>query len=458
MSPETFLFASIVFWIAAPLVAILPIRWALVAYLILIQIDLSGWTNYSLGSWGFENAIKIVVLPTLLLYRMRPATAPAAIFPRLRIFWIAFIAYAALACLWSPYRLSAVKMMGYFYAYSILFIVFATAWQKHWIDTRSLLIVAWSCLFLAVIQTYVLGNDYGDSGYDFRFTTFTGAQSFAPFLLSLIVLLWFWSRRSFWTVSAILAASIGLILTGSRSLFLGFTWTLLIGLIYLGARAGREVNVRLILKRIVQFGVVVVLIGAIVFSYAPDNRVNQMLIGIFSNRDSLEDVGTFAWRFWLYRKALEELSGRNPARLFVGSGTSSAATLMLDTGIETEDNVDPNRSINNEFLRSAYEWGIAGLILFSLLLAELALVCLRMVRTNSREGWAFFAIFVPLLISLLVENVLADAGSPGGVGYLMVLTAMLGASSRVLVGKKPQPENANFVAMNSESLPIQAQF
>jgi DNA invertase Pin-like site-specific DNA recombinase len=50
-----------------------------------------------------------------------------------------------------------------------------------------------------------------------------------------------------------------------------------------------------------------------------------------------------------------------------------------------------------------------------------------MVQRNSREGWAFLAIFIPLLISLTVENIFADASSPGGMGYLLVLTFMLAA-------------------------------
>jgi len=345
------------------------------------------------------------------------------------MFWIAFVGYAAVSSLWSPYPLSAAKMLGYFYAYSVLFIVFATAWKNNWIDAKSLIVVVWCCLVLAVVQTYFLGNDYGDADYDFRFTSFSGAQSFAPFLLSLIVLLWFSKRRSFWSVISILAASIGLILTGSRSIFLGFAWSLFVGAIYIGVQTGQKVKLGVIAKRSVQAVAALALIAGIVLNYSPNNRLNQMLVGAFSSTGSLQDVGTFAWRFSLYQKALDELSSRNPAKLMVGSGTSSAASLMLDTGIETEDTVDPNRSMNSEFLRSAYDWGVAGLILLLLLYCHLIWICLRMVRTNSREAWACCAMCGSLLITLLVENILAEAGAPGGVGYLMVVTAMLAAGT-----------------------------
>jgi O-antigen ligase len=227
-----------------------------------------------------------------------------------------------------------------------------------------------------------------------------------------------------------MAAAAGLVLTGSRSVLLGFAWSLLIGAIYLAVRAGRDVNLRLIIKRTVLTGMALSLIGVLVFIEQPDNRINQMLEGAFSRGSTLEDVGTFAWRFSLYQKTLQELSSRNLFKLAVGSGTSSGATLVLDEGIATEDNVDPNRTFNEEFLRSIYEWGFPGLILLLLLLAQTGSICAQMVKHNSREGWAFLAIFVPLLISLSVENIFADASSPGGVGYLMVLTYLLAAFHR----------------------------
>jgi O-antigen ligase len=427
MSAETIFFASLVFWISLLLVVFLPIRWALVAYFILIQIDLSGPANYSLGSLGYENAIKVIAVPTLLLLRSRPLISMSPALRRLRSSWLALVAYAGFASLWSPYHLPAVKMMGYFYAYSVLFLVFMAAWERKWLETKHLITAVWFCLALACIQTYVLGNDYGDSGFDFRLTSFTGAQSFAPFLLGFLVLMWFSREINLSVVISAAAAGVGLVLTGSRSLLLGFAWSLFIGAIYLGVRAGRKVNLRLIVKRMVVTGLALAAIGTIVFIEQPDSRINQMLEGAFSRGGSLEDVGTFAWRFSLYQKTVAELSSRSPIKLALGTGTSSGANLVLDEGIATEDNVDPNRTFNEEFLRFLYEWGIPGLALLVYLLFQVGAVCLQMVQRNSREGWAFLAIFIPLLISLTVENIFADASSPGGMGYLLVLTFMLAA-------------------------------
>ncbi|MGH9678368.1 MAG: O-antigen ligase family protein, partial [Candidatus Acidiferrales bacterium] len=353
------------------------------------------------------------------------------------------------------FHLSALKMMGYFYSYSVLSILFLTAWRKKWLDASGLTAAVWLCLALAAMQTYVLGNDYGISDADFRFTSFTGAQSFAPFLLAFIVLLWFSENGSFSTKLTVGVASIGLILTGSRSIFLGFAWALFVGVVYLGIRSGHELNFSWLLRRILVALLGLSIIGAIVFNYFPDNRMNQMIRGAFLQRDSLEDVGTFAWRFALYMKAINVLSERSVSQLLIGSGTSSAGSLMLVTGTEDIETVDPNRSLNNEFLRSLYEWGLIGLILLCLLVFELASICVRLVRSNSREGWAFLAMLVPLCISLLVENILADAGSPGGVGYALVATAILAAWNSVSVRQREAAGPSSSHTLRADQLGIE---
>jgi hypothetical protein len=75
-----------------------------------------------------------------------------------------------------------------------------------------------------------------------------------------------------------------------------------------------------------------------------------------------------------------------------------------------------------------------------LFLGEAVRICVRLIReTESKEAWAFLAILVPLLISLTVENFLAESASPGGVGYALVLTSML---ARASLQPKPQPAPA----------------
>jgi len=65
---------------------------------------------------------------------------------------------------------------------------------------------------------------------------------------------------------------------------------------------------------------------------------------------------------------------------------------VLDSGFFQQFNVDPNRAMHDEFLRSLYEWGLPGLLLLLLFLGEAVRICVRLIReTDSKEAWAFLA-------------------------------------------------------------------
>lgn len=437
---ETLLVARLFFWLfAAGAMALAP-RWAVISYLLLVQFDLTGSAFYSSEFLGWENAIKIVVVPTILFLRLRPSFEPLeAPIARLGRLWLLFAAYAAVAVLWSPYHLSGLKMLGYFYAYAVSFLVFTVACRNGWLRAGPLIFVLWASLFFAVLQTYVLGNDYGSFSamvngtvdFEWRFTSFTGAQSFAAFLLCLIVLLLFRERWSFSVLAACAGAIAGIVLTGSRSIFLGFAWVLLLVGVIRAKRAGMNLNLVQVAKRMIFAAVLLIGIGTAALYSLPENRLNQMLSAAVTSDNSLQDVGTFVWRFSLYEKTLDELIHRNAKILLLGSGTSSAADLVLQTGFFNQANVDPNRALHDEFLRTLYEWGIVGLALLACFLYQAVRTCLRLIREHdSPEAWAFLAIIVPLLISLAIENFLADSASPGGVAYNLALASMLSAGFR----------------------------
>jgi len=307
--------------------------------------------------------------------------------------------------------------------------------------------VLWTSLSFAALQTYALGNQYGSFeaahavvDFEWRFTSFTGAQSFAAFLLCLIVLLLFRERWSPSVIAACGGATVGILLTGSRSVFLGFAWILMLAGVIFAKRSGRAISLGLAAKRMALSAAVLLCVGAGVLKALPENRLNEMLSAAVTSDNSLQDVGTFVWRFSLYQKTLEELAGRNLRTLLTGSGTSSAASLVLQSGIFSESNVDPNRALHDEFLRSAYEWGAVGVLLLLLFLAQAISICFRMIKNyDSPEAWAFLAILAPLLISLTVENFLADSASPGGVAYNLILTSMLASGPVVAKTAVPAP-------------------
>jgi O-antigen ligase len=423
---DPMLVPTVAFWILASLTFFLPIRWSLVFYLLLVQIDLSAVGNFSTDSLGIQNAIKVIIIPTILLIKLRKEIHFDKSARKYFVPWILFSSYACIALFWSPYRISALKMNGYLYAYTILFVVFVTTWQQEWLNKYKLMFVVWVTLAAGIIQTYFLGNAFGSDEFQSRFTTFTGAQSLAPFLLCMMVLLLFRERASFFTFLTATGAAIGVLLTGSRSVFLGMVWVLLIYGIYSAVRSAKTVRIGMILGRMMILGAAMAVIILVVVEWLPNNRLNEMLTAAVEKNATVDDVGTFGWRFSLYQRTLDELIHRSLPRLLVGSGTSSGADLVLDGGFFNEDNVDPNRAIHDEFLRTTYEWGLLGLAPFVLFLVRILKLDLRQVSKNaSPQAWAFLAIVVPFFISLSVENFLADSGSPGGVGYNLVLTSMM---------------------------------
>jgi hypothetical protein len=417
---------TLLFWILAVLSVCLRPRYGIIAYIVLIQFDLTGLAFYADSSLGWENAIKTVLIPTILLLRVRPLDLLPSAFSGARNFWLFLIGYAALAAAWSPYRLSAVKMIGYFYSYSIVFVIFAHAWRRRWLNTRSLIAIASISLLLGAVQTYVLGNPYGDVDHEGRFTSFTDAQSFAPFLICIVILLMLCAKRTVanWLTAG--AATVGFVLTGSRSYFVGFAWVALIVGLSLGEQMRQRLSVSTILKGALAGGLVIGLLSALVVRSLPQNRLNELWEVATTRNDSIQDVQTFAWRLTIWGKTVQEITGRSVPGLLIGAGTSSGAVVAMESGYFEESNVDPNRCIHDEFLRSLYEWGAIGLLAFVGFLTALIRLSFRLARlTHSPQAWACIAVSGPLLIGLLIENILADGSSPGGIGYCLVFAAMI---------------------------------
>jgi O-antigen ligase len=425
MNAADMIVATALFWVFAVLSVSLPPRYGVIAFIVLVQFDLTGLAFYADSSLGWENAVKTIVIPTILLLRIRPFDLLPPALGRARNFWLVLVAYAAISIAWTPYLLSGVKMMGYFYAYSVLFVVFTHAWRRQWITRPALITIVCLSLAFAIVQTYLLGNGYGDPEYDNRFTTFSSAQSFAPFLISMTILMLLCVKRSMSTWLTAAAAVAGFLLTGSRSYFIGFAWVALVIGLALGKRFRHKLSFGLIIKSVVACALVVALLVVIVANLLPHSRINELFDVATTQDNSIQDVTTFAWRLTIWTKTIQEIGNRSIRGVLTGSGTSSAAAVAMETGYFQEANVDPNRCVHDEFLRTLYEWGVIGLIAFLGFLASLFRLSFKLAKlTQAPQAWACLAICVPLLIGLLIENIFADGASPGGVGYCLVFASM----------------------------------
>jgi O-Antigen ligase len=432
-----------IFWVLLVLVIVLPVRLSIVVYLILVQFDMGGLGNYSIGSLGFENAIKTIAIPSLLLARIRPLHPLPPGCQVLCRSWLLLICYAVIATSWSPFPLSGVKMVGYLYAYAIMFLVLTAAWQRGWLSDKSISAVVAITLVLAVLQSYVFGNPYGNPEYENRFTTFAGAATFSPFLLCLLVLILFRGALTTSKIVAAFGALVGLLLAGGRSAFVGFAWTLLMAGLAYTRRARGGIHFGPVLRTAALSALVVVCIIMMVQWLLPGNRLNEFFTSSKSGVSEVRNVETFAWRLDLYERALSELQNRGVSRLLIGSGTSSGVIVSLDNDFSYDGIADPNRSLHEEFLRSAYEWGLPGFGAIVLFLCASVRLGWRSARSGNREGWAFLAISVPILFSFLIENILADGASPGGIGYTLVLASMVASLS-------PNPVHVRLVRSDAE--------
>jgi len=421
MTDPVLVAARFLFFLLGGVSLVLPLRWALFSYLLLTQVSVFSPGFASATSVGWENAAKVLLIPTVLLIRYRWAPHSPTQPVELSRWWLALVAYVILASLWSPFPLSAVKMIGYLYCYSVLFLLFRHAWRESWFTQGFLVANLYFVLGLAIVQTYIFHGFFSADG---RFSTFSDGQSTAAYLICMLTLLLFHRRKGVIYWIALFSALCGILLTGSRYVFIGLAVLILLSPFGLFEQSSQP-NFAKRAKMMAAALLGIFLMGGYVVRFAPENRLNQLIEYTLSQSASYEDVGTLAWRMLIYQSALQELQERNGSRWFFGSGTSSSADVLLevDRYSYTPDDVDGNRSMHDEFLRAFYEWGVPGFVFFVFFLASTLVFCLKKaIRQRCKPAWAYLAIFPTLLLGLTFENILANAGQPAGTGYLLVLT------------------------------------
>lgn len=424
MSADVYRLVEMLFWVFAVGVACLPLRWAILSLVLLANIDVISPGSSSITAVGWDNAARTLIIPALLLLRMTGCRLPRIRSTVAVRAWVALMLYAALSSLWSPFKLSAAKMVGYLLCYFLLYVVFDLAWSKRLIDHRLIILSVWGSLFLGCLATYALGDPFGTA--DVRFTSFTSPQTFAFYMLCMLAILMFGSAEKRLRWASIAGCLVGIVLTGSRFAFVSVAF--LLASVWLKRGIGMEKALRAsrLLKASIAAAICMLAIGASVAWAVPRNRLVQ-LFDLGLSGSSLEDIGTFAWRLQMYQDAGAALSHRGALALFWGSGTSSAGNLALeDFSVWPAESLDPNRTLHNEFIRVFYEWGFVGLLLTALLLTRLMRYSWKMaVRVRYPPSFSLLGVIPGILIGLSIENVLAAAPSVMGVGTVLVLTYSL---------------------------------
>jgi hypothetical protein len=423
MHAESVLVVEAMFWGLALGTIVFPRRWSLFAYLLLSQIDGSGAWFASSSALGFENLLKIVVIPTILFFRIpdyESYTRPAWNWA-LR-WWGLLFGFASLAILWSPAPLAGMKMAGYLYSYPLLFAVFFAAWKDRALTIGLIEANLWCAFAMGMLQTLVLGNPYGTQEQtDVRFTTFASPQALALYFLAVIAIVMDSRRNKLRTLASAGLAMMGILLTGSRYILVCLA-------IFLSLRAilttGRGAFWRLT-KRIAQVTAVVGILLFAVTEYLPENRLNELFQGSLLDADNLDTITTLMWRFGIYRQAWDNIADWSKPRFLIGAGTSSSGDVKATFDVEfANEDLDANRSMHNEVLRAFYEWGAVGLIALVSFV-----VCLTQQLLKLPSPWRITALcFLPAIVSsLVIENILSNPGAPGGTAIALILGYVLAA-------------------------------
>jgi len=429
--PEVFA-AQVIFWMLLPVALFAPGRWAILAWLLMGNLDTTGPTQEASAQVGWMNAAKAIAIPIWLWWRLRRepsqvlSTLPAKL-------WISLGVYAAIATLWSPFPIAAIKLVGNMAGIILMVILLEKSVRGGLLGPRIFSLLIIGSLALGVLQTYVYaGRTYGFDGTDepLRFTSFASAQQYAGYLVAFLALLLSQGTFARARTPLLAAVSVALILNGSRTWIAG-AGLLLIAYGWLSFRR---------LVAYIAFGFATMALGALLLVNLTrldadsitdsSGRVTATLSAILAGHDTSHNAGlrNLNFRLAMYDAALNEIRSSDARELLFGHGTSSGGMVALRAfpARYKLDHLDPNRTIHDEWLRVFFEWGLLGLALFVgvffTLIAGLVIKCRG--RASKSPAGAVLAALPAFLAAVSTENVIAGAGNAIMMSFGIVISIL----------------------------------
>jgi O-antigen ligase len=417
-----------------PLVLAGPLRWAVVTWLVMTNLDATGSGVAAQASVGWLNAFKAVVLPAWLLVRLRglrevvPRAWPGWL-------WLGLAVWACVTALWTPYPLAAVKLGAGMAAMWLGFIALRVTLERGLLNDRTIWWFLLVSIFLGLVQTIGFGDGsfgYAGRGMPQRFTSFVAAQQFAALLAAMVC----WALWTPWLAeahrTAVLAALFAaLAANGSR------TWTLgtLIALgIYTLVKRPRWLNLARVVVAIVILASVPAIRRGLTHQSPgePPNRLTATASALIKGEDRADGMGlgTARFRLRMYGGVWEAWRAGAWQQWLLGRGAGSAADVAqrLFPYAYRGASLDPNRVVHNEWLRVLYELGVAGAVLW--LGALGGLVRFAWSRRADDTGMALLSYLPAFLLGVSAENVLDGAGNAVTTG-LLLLAARAAAAAEV---------------------------
>jgi O-antigen ligase len=416
------LLALAIFGVLFLIAAFGPLRWSIVAYLLLSTIDFS----QSSESIGMLNTAKGIILPLYLLWRLRAYGGHRKIILA-PIAWSLLVVYVAIAGFWSAFPIAALKLIGHMTGSLLICFLLIRATKAGLLNMRIAVPLAIGTLALGIICSAAESHWAGNEG---RFSSFCTAQAYASFLAALYcIVLCSRTLPMFVRIATVATLAAALVLNGSR------IWT--IGIVIATFVALFVSEVRPCVK-IWSGGLTIVLVAvvlgsaeaaiAVIAPYAESNRIAAAIIAAYQGDTRSDGLGTYRFRRGADAKELAGIEESSPFQLLFGHGTSNGSLLVV--GNRIKPGMDPNRLMHNEWLRVMYEWGILGAALWVMFIGSIAIYALDGLKGESGDYAKPLVAYLPaFLLGLAGENILAGAGSSASVGFLL-LVALASVSHR----------------------------
>lgn len=424
---DSVVIARAIFWALLPVVLFGPRKWAVIAWLLMANLDATGPSKMVNSHIGWINVVKNLGLPVFLLFRLRMARS--SVWRSLpAVCWGLLVAYASVAALWSAFPLAAAKIVANMAGILLVVIVLERSARLGLLDARSLPVFICGSLALALLQTYLLGGKtYGFDGSDqaVRLTSFVGAQQFAALLVAFLAMaLWMRPMKPAWRGLLVMALLGGVLLNGSRTWFAGafvvlsiYTW----------------IEIRKVLGPLVLAGAGALLILLLAANFGllnsdrywnTNSRLIATLNAVLTGQDTPGRAGlrNLSFRTRIYMGMYDDLSSSKLPQVVLGHGTSNGGAVAA-TILRRGYRVDPNRAVHNEWFRVQYEWGIVGLLFWgmaSLGIVVAAIQNYKLVPEN-RMSAALLAYLPGMGLALVTENIFAGAGSAVTIGFSVLL-------------------------------------
>ncbi len=397
-----------------------PLRWSVIAFLLLSNIDLGSLS----ASIGLLNTAKAMVLPVYMLWRFRGYAGHGKV-PAAPIVWGLFIFYVAVASAWSFFPAYAIKLIGHLIGSLVICMMLTRATKARSLSLETIFPVSCGVIGLAVFHWFFL---HGWGGETERFTTFSGAQAFAAFITAL-----YCAAITSKLIKPALRIPLCLALAGSVLLNGSRTW--IIGLL-LSTLAAVFVSEAKLWIKIITFGLTLIAASVVTIEFSTlmelvsqesgSNRIAAAISAAYVGNFKAKGLGTYNLREELYRRTFEDIANGTTLQLVFGHGTCNGALIAATLS----KNPDPNRALHDEWLRAIYEWGVTGLLLWVSFIASLFVYAIKGFRKDKSGYSRPLLIYLPaFLLGLAGENIIAGAGNAVSVG-LLILIALATISHR----------------------------